>query len=117
MLKSSHLGIVEVSYTIQSNNLNLDMSPASIMEDIGVNKSTVRIPDGADSVKVIIPIIDDNIPEIDEGFIVRLMSVTLVDGFNSSSPPRIGTLNESIVVISANDDAHGRLSFTTESLK
>lgn len=52
-----------------------DMLPASIMEDIGLNSSTVLIPDAVDSIHIDIPIVDDQIPEIDEMFTVRLSSV------------------------------------------
>lgn len=120
LLRHLHLfrvGLVKLGYTIQSNNLKMNVSRASVIDDIGFNQSTVDIPDGVDSVKLSIPIVDDEVPEIDEGFTVKLMSVQLIDGSNSSSPPKLGISTQVEIVINANDDARGKLSFALESLK
>ena len=65
-------------YTLDSDitkDSTADMLPANIMEDIGINSSTVLIPDSVDSIHIDVPIVDDQIPEIDEMFTVRLSSV------------------------------------------
>ena len=91
------------------------------MHDIGLQRNRVTIEEGVDTIKITVPLIDDQMPEPDEAFYVVLTSVKLVSTavYNDSnkSPPVIGKFNTSLVVIEANDGARGELSFAPLSVK
>ncbi|XP_057301693.1 adhesion G-protein coupled receptor V1-like isoform X2 [Hydractinia symbiolongicarpus] len=111
------LGVVDIYYEVQSVNSSLHIANASIPEDVLVQTPSVRIRDGIDSVKLLIPIVNDDLPEINEGFVVKLTSVVLrTTPKNSSMLPKIGLLRDVVVVIDANDGAAGELFFTAASL-
>ena len=71
----------------------------------------VRMVDGQQSAVISVTIVDDVDPELDEVFIVRLTSVTLVGGASSTLPPSIGAGNVSDVIITANDSPQGEMTF------
>jgi len=77
--------------------------------------------EGQDTIKITLPLADDQMPEPDEAFNIVLTSVKLVStaAYNDSnkSPPIIGKFNTSLVVIEANDGARGELSFAPRSVK
>lgn len=110
--------MVDIYYEVQSVNSSLHVANASVPEDVFVQTPSVRIRDGIDSVKLLIPIVNDDLPEINEGFVVKLTSVVLrTTPKNSSMLPKIGLLRDVVVVIDANDGAAGKLFFTAASLK
>lgn len=70
--------------------------------------------------KITIPIVNDDQPEVDEAFYVNLVSVQLLSAHaqtNTTVPPLIGKARTLLVVIDANDGARGVLSFAQGSLK
>ena len=112
-------GSLKIEYEILGNSLNGSVKPASILEDVGVANGSIQVQNGSNAVKIRVPLIDDSIPEIDEGFTVHLKSVKLLSSLNSSTvQPRIDKNNNVVfVVIQANDGANGELSFDPKSIE
>ena len=110
---------MKIEYEILGNSLNGSVKPASILEDVGVANGSIQVQNGSNAVKIRVPLIDDSIPEIDEGFTVHLKSVQLLSSLNSSTvQPRIDKNNNVVfVVIQANDGANGELSFDPKSIE
>ena len=113
------LGSLKIEYEILGNSLNSSVEPASVLEDIGVANGSIQVQNGLNAVKIRVPLIDDNMPEIDEGFTVHLKTVKLLLSSNSSTvQPRIDKNNNIVfVVIQANDGANGELSFDSKSIE
>ena len=101
------------------NSLNSSVEAASVLEDVGVANGSIQVQNGSNAVKIRVPLIDDSIPEIDEGFTVHLKTVKLLSSSNSSTlQPRIDKNNNKVfVVIQANDGANGELSFDSKSIE
>ena len=101
------------------NSLNSSVEAASVLEDVGVANGSIQVQIGSNAVKIRVPLIDDSIPEIDEGFTVHLKTVKLLSSSNSSTlQPRIDKNNNKVfVVIQANDGANGELSFDSKSIE
>ena len=57
------------------------------------------------------PCCQDDDPELMEVFLVRLVSVVLVGGDNSSIAPSLGTARLAEVTIAPNDSPQGELTF------
>ena len=101
------------------NSLNSSVEAASVLEDVGVANGSIQVQNDSNAVKIRVPLIDDSIPEIDEGFTVHLKTVKLLSSSNSSTlQPRIDKNNNKVfVVIQANDGANGELSFDSKSIE
>lgn len=114
------LGKIDVYYQLKSAT-NTTYHPASILDDIGLQQNRFTMEEGQDTIKITLPLADDQMPEPDEAFNIVLTSVKLVStaAYNDSnkSPPIIGKFNTSLVVIEANDGARGELSFAPRSVK
>ena len=115
-------GTVRVAYeAVQGvlSPLDADLGLASPGQDfIAITDGIVDMPDGVTSAIVNVTIIDDLMPEIDEIFLVRLTSVSLVGLVDETSPPRLAESGtEAEVKIGANDGAQGVIVFGTDSRK
>ena len=78
-----------------------------------VSDRTIIIPDGATSAQVPVTILSDEIPELQESFLVTLNSVRLTDATlqtKRENLPSIGKPSSASVVIAANDNANGVFS-------
>ncbi len=61
-------------------------------------------------------LLQDADPELDEVFVVRLTSVTLVDGVDgATAPPTVGVASVAEVTITSNDSPRGTLTFLQEA--
>ena len=85
----------------------------------------MSIPNGEATTSVVATIVPDSIPEVDEAFIVRLVSIQLASDINGGrefnfagdtslidSIPQLGPNTEAEIVIQKNDDANGVVSVT-----
>lgn len=114
------IGTVRVAYQVVQgivSTLSPDLNLASPGQDfVASNNSFVDLANGVTSASINIIIIDDLLPEIDEVFLVKLSSVSLVGSSDEMSPPRLsseGTTAE--VRINANDGVQGVIMFATDS--
>lgn len=100
------------------STLSADLSLASPGLDFISRSSFVNMSDGITSISISVIIINDDLPEVEEVFLVRLVSVTLVGSALNTFPPRLssnGTVAE--IKIGANDGAQGVIVFATDSRK
>ena len=99
------------------STLSADLSLASPGQDFtAVTNGFVDIPGAVTSASIAVVIVNDLLPEIDEVFLVRLTSVSLIGSTDSVAPPRLataGTVSE--VRIGANDGAQGVVVFASDS--
>ncbi len=110
----THSGDVDVGYSVTEGSLRTLMpneSLATPTEDFVEEMGVVRLVDGQQSAVIPVRVVDEVIPELDEVFLVRLTSVTLVGGDTSTLPPLLGANNVSEVVIPANDSPQGEMTF------
>ena len=59
-------------------------------------------------------LLQDDDPELDEVFVVRLVSVTLLDMATGTVPPTVGVASVAEVTIQSNDSPGGTLTFIQE---
>ncbi len=67
ILRSGSFGEATVTWVVQQQTASLS--------DVGQSAATVTIQNGANSASFQVPIVADDIPEIDEVFAVRLLTV------------------------------------------
>ena len=60
-------------------------------------------------------LLQDDDPELEEVFVVRLISVALVGGADGSVPPTLGTASVAEVTIAPNDSPRGIITFLQQS--
>jgi hypothetical protein len=116
-------GAVRVAYSVvqgTSSPLSADLTLASPGQDfVAVPSAYVDVAAGVTFTSIPVTIINDLLPEIDEVFLVRLNSVTLLQAPDGSNPPprlaSSGTVAQ--VTISANDGAQGVVVFASGSRK
>lgn len=89
----------------------LSMSLATPVQDFGfVAGGNITIPGGVGTSAVPISVVADELPELNEHFIVVLRDVEVlgvtVDDFNDL--PILGNITDTIVTIEENDDPYGR---------
>ena len=71
-----------------------ELQSANVTEDFTSVQSYVDLVDGVVAASIDVQIRDDDRPEVDEVFIVRLTGVALVTGADSSNmPPKLGMCN------------------------
>ncbi|XP_069137444.1 adhesion G-protein coupled receptor V1-like isoform X2 [Argopecten irradians] len=118
--KFGAIGMVRVSYEITEgsvNPTNEELVAATVNEDFVPIKGYLDIANGASDASIKIQIKDDDIPEVDEVFIVSLTGVTLVDTDNSAIPPKLAGLGTvAQVIIDANDGTKGVIKFANDSV-
>ncbi|XP_041464132.1 adhesion G-protein coupled receptor V1-like [Lytechinus variegatus] len=115
--KYGAIGQVRVSYTISQGSLD----PTKPANERALNGSDfvggagfVDFSDGSSSESISILINEDDIPELDEVFLVTLNSVELLGSVDVDTPPKLDTVDlVSEVTISANDGTQGVIRFDT----
>ena len=113
-----HPGVVDVNYVVEGGNISALASNESLATpgiDFVSEGGVVRLEDGQQSAVIPVSPLDDVDPELDEVFLVRLTSVTLVGEANNTILPSIGADNVREVVIVANDSPQGEMTFQQES--
>ncbi|XP_076465116.1 adhesion G-protein coupled receptor V1-like isoform X2 [Babylonia areolata] len=118
--KFGAIGTVRVTYQVVEgaiSELNANLRRASQGQDFrSVTSGSVSIPGGFTSATISVAIVNDMNPEIDEVFLVRLLSVSLVGSGDEASPPVLAASGtEAEVKITANDGAQGVLEFASQS--
>ena len=81
-----------------------------------VAEASVLIQDGNSTGLLPVTILDDNIPELNEQFIVMLQRVTVDDpAAVTQDEPQIGDLSTATVTIATNDNANGAFIIYSDS--
>lgn len=81
-----------------------------------VTNGYTYIEEGVNIGSVIVSIKGDNLPELDEKFIVQLTSVEVISGVTSTKyPPKFGTVTMATAVIKENDNAFGEFTVVSDS--
>ncbi|NWV48163.1 GPR98 protein, partial [Daphoenositta chrysoptera] len=94
---------------------NFELPPsnrATENEDYILEKKTVIMAENATTVSVTVTILPDNIPELQEGFIINITDVQLISSPSGGQPSvkRLG-LEIAEITIEENDDARGVFNF------
>ncbi|KAI6651565.1 hypothetical protein LOD99_5173 [Oopsacas minuta] len=93
----------------------------SSQSDITAGVQSLIIPDGVTSLILPLTVVDDNVPEFAEVFILKLVSVELTDPPNTDpaalKPPTLGEKNLAEIYIPQNDGPQGILQFLFGSLE
>ena len=116
----SCIGSIRVYFAVLNGSLHsLDSQHklAVAGEDAYATNNSVIIENGFSVGVIPINIVDDNIAELREGFIVNITAVEMVNLSISTNnvtfrPPRLGRYISSDVTIEANDGPHGTLVFS-----
>ncbi|XP_060082724.1 adhesion G-protein coupled receptor V1-like [Ylistrum balloti] len=118
--KFGAIGMVRVSYEITEGSVSPtseELVRATVNEDFVPIKGYVDIADGISDAAIKVEIKDDDLPEVDEVFIVSLTGVTLVDTDNIAIPPKLAGLGTvAQVIIDANDGTKGVIKFSPDSV-
>ncbi|NWV12723.1 GPR98 protein, partial [Ptilonorhynchus violaceus] len=98
-----------------STTPNFELPPsnrATENEDYILKKKTVIMAENATTTSVTVTILPDNIPELQEGFIINITDVKLIT-FSSGGQPSVKRLGSEIaeIIIEENDDARGVFNF------
>lgn len=59
-------------------------------------------------------VLQDDIPELSEVFVVRLTAIELVDNITDTVPPSLGAATVSQVLVNPNDYPQGVISFQSD---
>ncbi|NXB81784.1 GPR98 protein, partial [Donacobius atricapilla] len=97
---------------------NFELPPsnrATENEDYILEKKTVIVAENATTASVIVTILPDNIPELQEGFIINITGVQLIISSSGGQPSvkRLG-LEIAEITIEENDDARGVFNFNAK---
>lgn len=99
-----YAGAVRVSYEIKEGSvkpLSEDLQGATADEDFEAQQGYVDIPNGASYSTIKVRVMEDNLPEVDEVFIVVLTGVTMVDNSQDSNmPPQLGKFDSNLILLS-----------------
>ncbi|XP_071965307.1 adhesion G-protein coupled receptor V1-like isoform X2 [Antedon mediterranea] len=114
--KFGNIGSVRVYYEVLEGSLTLDPLPvlnqALSGQDFSDGFGFVDFEDGVSDVAIMVTILQDEIPELDEKFLVNLTDIQLLDPATTDTPPKldqVGTVSE--VTIRANDGTQGIVKF------
>ncbi|NWU68697.1 GPR98 protein, partial [Pterocles burchelli] len=95
-------------------NFELPLSnQATENEDYVLEKKTIIMAENTTITSVVVTILPDNVPELQEGFIINISDVQLVDSSTGGQPSvkRLG-LEIAEITIEENDDARGVFTFS-----
>ena len=97
--------------------MSSDERLAVVNTDVVVNKTSILIENGMSVGAIPLSIVNDNLPELDEYFVVNITNVELVDMSSARNnetftPPRLGRHLTSEVKIEKNDGPQGILVFS-----
>ncbi|NWY04075.1 GPR98 protein, partial [Nothoprocta ornata] len=96
-------------------NFELPLSnQATENEDYMIDKKTIIMEENTAIASVIVTIFHDNVPELQEGFIINITDVQLIDSSATGSQPSVKRLGLEIaeIIIEENDDPRGIFSFS-----
>ncbi|NWI09710.1 GPR98 protein, partial [Crypturellus soui] len=96
-------------------NLELPLSnQATENEDYVIDKKKIIMEENTATAYVIVTILHDNVPELQEGFIINITDVQLIDSSATGSQPGVKRLGLEIaeIIIEENDDPRGIFSFS-----
>lgn len=118
-LTVSPLGAIRVYYEAVRGNITVLQSNQGLAlpgEDFVAGIRSIVIGDNEDVGSIPVWVMDDDIPELDEVFLVNLTGVELVNSslLSNTIPPRLGTHHVSQITLSPNDDPHGVFRFPKE---
>ena len=93
--------------------LQSDQSLATAGEDFIEGRRSIIIGDNVDVGSIPVLVMDDDVPELDQVFIVKIIGVELVNAaqYNNTVPPLLGSHLVSQITLSANDDPYGVFKF------
>ncbi|KAI8777860.1 G-protein coupled receptor 98, partial [Biomphalaria glabrata] len=118
--KFGSIGSVNLSYEVIQGSLKplgTQRHLANVGQDfIGISPGFLIIGNGETFGYINVTVFDDDVPEIDEVFIVRLIGVSLMNSTKSTLLPRLASNStQTEVTIAANDGAQGIFQFATDS--
>ncbi|XP_068782490.1 adhesion G-protein coupled receptor V1 [Struthio camelus] len=89
-------------------------SQATESEDYIIEKKTILMAENTTIASVVVAIFPDNIPELQEGFIINITDVQLVESSPAGGQPSVKRLGLEIaeITIEENDDPRGIFSFS-----
>ncbi|NXA31973.1 GPR98 protein, partial [Eudromia elegans] len=96
-------------------NFELPLSnQATENEDYIIDKKTIIMEENTAIASVIVTIFHDNVPELQEGFIINITDVQLIDSSATGSHPSVKRLGLEVaeIIIEENDDPRGIFSFS-----
>ncbi|CAG2257626.1 ADGRV1 [Mytilus edulis] len=103
-----------IKLTSKVNNLYSRRATEGIDYAI-INNGFAFIPEGMNTGNVAVTIKGDNLPEINEKFLIQLNSVELVSGVTSTKhPPTLGSITTATIVIEQNDNAYGQFNLISD---
>ena len=93
--------------------LQSDQSLATAGEDFIEGRRSIIIGDNVGVGSIPVLVIDDDVPELDQVFIVKIIGVELVNAaqYNNTVPPLLGSHLVSQITLLANDDPYGVFKF------
>ncbi|XP_014662998.1 PREDICTED: G-protein coupled receptor 98-like isoform X2 [Priapulus caudatus] len=110
-------GVVSFSPSSQAVRLNEAEQNKSIILTVQRKFGAIDLASGQQSNTIKVEILDDDIPEVDEVFLVNLTSVELLSRFATSMQPSLDPQSSTAqITISANDGTQGMVHFTPESI-
>ncbi|CAL1527000.1 unnamed protein product, partial [Lymnaea stagnalis] len=118
-------GIVQVDFLSLTPNESYDFMPGPVnrasLNDFNSTQGTLSFGINQEVAQFKVHIIDDLIPEEDESIFVRITSTRLIQAAQLNpvpSSPRLGQSSETYgqIIISANDDANGRLQLSQPNI-
>ncbi|NXI47503.1 GPR98 protein, partial [Galbula dea] len=106
------LGAINVTYATVPGLLPLSNQTEGILAEPGADyiavSDTLILEEGETSAAINITILEDDVPEVQEFFLVNLTSVELIMNYSTSSPPRLDVEGlASHIIIDANDGVRG----------
>ncbi|KAH3717908.1 hypothetical protein DPMN_060704 [Dreissena polymorpha] len=125
--KFGAIGAIRVEYEITNGSVSLPTSElvyATPNTDFVAEKKFIDFANGVSSAAINVTIMDDETPEVDEVFVVRLLSVVLINQQSSGEPPVLGSSGivsqgssgiVSQVIVNANDGTKGVVIFKQDS--
>ncbi|XP_035665839.1 adhesion G-protein coupled receptor V1-like [Branchiostoma floridae] len=117
--KFGAIGTIRVYYEIMNGStvvLNSEVALATPMEDFTAEMGYVDMTDGMTSTTIGIDILEDDIPELVEVFLVNITEVQLIHPNTSTYPPQLDAGSTlATVSIDANDGTKGVMIFPSGS--
>uniref|UniRef100_F7FXQ0 Adhesion G-protein coupled receptor V1 n=1 Tax=Monodelphis domestica TaxID=13616 RepID=F7FXQ0_MONDO len=116
------LGIINVTYATVPGMLSLKNQTDGNLAEPGVDFISVVgyliLREGETSAAINITILEDDIPELEEYFLVNLTSVELIMAPQTSFPPRLDSEGLTAqIIIDANDGARGKIEWQNTRLE
>uniref|UniRef100_G1KP04 Adhesion G-protein coupled receptor V1 n=1 Tax=Anolis carolinensis TaxID=28377 RepID=G1KP04_ANOCA len=116
------LGVINVTYTTVSGFLDLKNQTEGILAEPGVDyiplSGSLLIDEGETSAVINVTILEDNVPEIQEFFLVNLTSVEIIIHPSTSFPPRLDVNGLAAqIIIDANDGVRGVIGWQNKTFE